>query len=263
MSQRKGRMAVLGVAAFAAVAAFAGVAQAGGNPSIPDNTVTGDDIKQESVLAGDHALNSIYSRHVLNGTLLPEDFSSAAKAALKGDKGDKGDSAIVSVTAVSNLTQRPDSGVHGNWALDSLTRTVAVTRQHAAEASKCGGGATSCYFYTASLADAGSFTTINGADSPQAGAPISGTVTGSVNGGTAIEFYASSGAPNPAGVPVNVVGNTHPTSTWVNAFFPAGTVVTESNLLNWSWTYSAPATCETWVNKFNGNTGDIKGVNAC
>jgi hypothetical protein len=275
--QRRGRLLAVAATVVAVLAGATG-AQAAGNPSIPDGSVTSADLAngagvQQVDLTGDlYTLlrtpnqNTVSSWAVRDNSLLPQDFSAEAKAALKGEKGDKGEpgeSAIVSVMAATNLTNRPDSGLHGNWALDNLTRTVALTRQHAAEASKCGGGATTCWFYTASLVDNGSFTTIDGAKSPQAGATINGTVTGTVSGGTKIEFYASSGEPNPDGVPVNVDGAGHPTSTWVNAFFPDGTVVTTSNLLNWSWTYSAPATCEKWVNAFDGNSGDIRGVNAC
>lgn len=180
-----------------------------------------------------------------------------------GPAGTNGDDAILSVMAVSSLVDRPDSGLHGTWALDNLTRTVSITRQKAAKASNCGSGATKCWFYTGSIADNGSFATVAAGKSPQAGADIAGTVNGTVAGASQIEFYASSDAPNPALVDATVTGAAHPTGEWVKMFFAPGTVVTDTDLLDWSWTYNAPGTCEKWVNAKAGNTGDITGVNAC
>lgn len=233
--------------------------------------------------------NAVAGKQVVNGSLGEIEFDAATKAKLnkvgtKGDKGatgaqgPKGDTgatgpagpagangndAILSVTAASSLSDRPDSGAHGTWAKDALTRTVAITRQHAAKASECGGGATKCWYYTGSIVDNGSFTTVDGGKSPEAGADIAGTVSGTVAGASQIEFYASSNAPDPSKVDATVTGAAHPTGEWVKMFFPAGTVVTESDLLDWAWTYTAPATCEKWVNAKAGNTGDITGVNAC
>lgn len=180
-----------------------------------------------------------------------------------GPAGTNGNDAILSVMAVSSLVDRPDSGLHGGWALDNLTRTVSITRQKAAKASNCGGTATKCWFYTGSIADNGSFATVAGGKSPEAGADIAGTVNGTVAGASQIEFYASSDAPNPALVDATVTGSAHPTGEWVKMFFPAGTVTSATDLLDWSWTYNAPATCEKWVNAKAGNTGDVTGVNAC
>jgi hypothetical protein len=176
-----------------------------------------------------------------------------------GPKGDKGDPGILSVNAMSSVTNRPDSGGHGTWATDTLTRSISITRQHATKATDCGPTATTCWFYTGMIADNGTFTTVTGADSPEAGTAISGTVVGA----SKIEFYATSDAPNPALVDATVNGSAHPTGQWAAMFFPAGTTVTDSDLLDWAWTYQAAATCEKWVNAKAGNTGDITGVNAC
>lgn len=180
-----------------------------------------------------------------------------------GPKGEKGDSALLSVNAMSSLTNRPDSGGHGTWATDTLTRSISITRQHAAKAAECGPTATTCWFYTGMIADNGTFTTVAGGDSPEAGTAISGTVNGTVVGASKIEFFASSDSPNPASVDATVNGSAHPTGQWAAMFFPAGTIVTDSDLLDWAWTYQAAATCEKWVNAKAGNTGDITGVNAC
>jgi hypothetical protein len=181
-----------------------------------------------------------------------------------GPSGSDGDDAILSVSATTALSNRLDSGLDGNWAKDSLIRTITVTRQKAVPADKCGGGATKCWFYTGSLGDVGSFTTIDGADSPGPDdVVINGTVTGNVVGGSEIEFYASSDSPDPSLVPAMLSGNGVSTGVWASQFFSGSVVVTPTQLLNWKWVYTAPNTCETWVNAHSGNFGDIKGVNAC
>lgn len=180
-----------------------------------------------------------------------------------GPAGPKGDSALVSVSAMSSLTNRPDSGTHGTWATDTLTRNISITRQHATNSSNCGPTATTCWFYTGSIADNGTFVTVAGANSPEAGTAIAGVVNGTISGASKIEFYASSDSPNPALVDATVNGSAHPTAQWAAMFFPAGTKVTDSDLLDWAWTYGAPATCEQWVNGKAGNTGDITGTNGC
>jgi hypothetical protein len=183
--------------------------------------------------------------------------------------------ATLSVTATTAVSNRDDSGGHGNWALDTFTRVVTVTRHSAVDVSHCGQGAVICYYYTASLADNGTFATVAGALSPNAGTAISGSVQGSMTGGSKIEFYAGSadgswdGAPSATAVPATVTGDTPATTTWVEQFFPSSTVFTSPQLLNWSWTYSAPNTCEQWVDAYNNGDGaqpadgDITGVNAC
>ena len=195
---------------------------------------------------------------------------STGPAGPQGPAGPAGASAgPLSVTASTAVTARDDSGSHGNWATDAFTRTVTVTRHGAAPASDCGSGATGCWFYTASLADSGTFATDASASSPNAGTAISGTVLGSMAGGSKVEFYASSGSPSAAGVPAVVSGDSPSTAAWVEQFFPGATQFSAPSLLNWSWTYSAPATCEQWTDALsNGDgaqpgDGDITGVNAC
>lgn len=183
-------------------------------------------------------------------------------------------------TATTAVEDHPDSGNDGgNWAVDSLTRTVTISVRGGAADGNCGAAATSCYLYEGSISDSGTFTTAPSKDvatdglSPNASKPINGVVSGTVSGSSAIEFYASTAAASITGVPVTVTGpvsGNETTDNWVAQFFPAGTLFggTASdveNLLNWTWTYTAtsPADCETWVDGFNGESGDITGVNAC
>lgn len=180
-----------------------------------------------------------------------------------GPKGDAGSDATLTVTATTSLTNRNDSGTAGDWAKDAFVRTATITRQHAATAGKCGSGATQCWLYTGSVADAGSFTTIDGAKAPVSGDDINGTLMGSFTGGSTFELYADSATPNPALVAGVLSGNGQSTSAWMRQFFADGVKFAAEGQPKWSWTYAAPSTCETWTNAYNGNTGDIKGVNHC
>ena len=191
----------------------------------------------------------------------------------------------MSVTAATAVSARSDSSSNGTWATDAFTRTVTVTRRGAVSVSHCGAGAVVCYFYTGSIADNGSFATVAGAlapnqhsaKDPAPGGKIQGTVTGTMTGGSAMEFYVGSssanwnGAPSAAGVPATVTGNSPSTGTWYEQFFTGtGDVFNgAANLVNWSWAYSAPATCEHWTDAAangGGNSagdGNIAGVNMC
>lgn len=180
-----------------------------------------------------------------------------------GPAGPGGASAVLTVSASTALANRTDSGTHGDWATDTLTRTATITRDHAAPASKCGGSATSCWFYKASIVDTGSFVTITGANSPEHGTVIPGThVSGQISGSDLFEFYASDDSPSAALVPASLSGNGQSTSTWFHQFFGAGTVFAGENQTKWGWTYT-DTLCETWVDSSAGDSGDIAGVNAC
>jgi hypothetical protein len=139
----------------------------------------------------------------------------------------------------------------------------------------CGGtptnGISSWYFYTGSVALNGSFTTLSGAKSPNAGTTINGIVAGPLSGASDFEFYATSNAPSASFVPpsLNDVNVNPATTDWPEGFFAPGTHFGGEHAIHWSVDYNAPSTCETWVdayNNVNGTTnspGDITGVNAC
>jgi hypothetical protein len=180
----------------------------------------------------------------------------------------------VTASATTAITDDQDSGNHGNWAVDTFTRQMTVTRHGAVAVSNCGGdatnGITSCYYYTADMTDAGSFLTISGADSPNAGTPISGVLSGTISGGSNFEFYATSGSPSAADVPATLDASSgSDSSTWPERFFAAGTAFSGMNEINWVYTYTTPTTCEQWVDAYNNGDGgqagdgDITGANAC
>ena len=192
----------------------------------------------------------------------------------QGPAGPAGTYIPVTATATTAITSDADSGNHGNWAVDTFTRSMTVTRHGAAAVADCGGnatnGITSCWYYTASMTDSGSFTTDAGASSPQAGVAISGVLSGTLSGGSNYEFYASSDSPSAADVPATFDASSGSgSSTWPGHFFPAGTSFGGMNEINWVYTYSAPTTCEQWADAYNNSDGslpadgDIQGINAC
>ena len=172
------------------------------------------------------------------------------------------------------------------WATDNFNRTVTVTREHAASASKCGAAATQCWFYTETLGDNGTFTTTDGHASPNGSstAKITGAWNGSIVGGGKLEFYADSSSPNPNLVPGTANGSAKPQTTtgWYKLFFPAGTnfgLTTGVNVpwTTYDWAYQATVTCgsassvtENWNDGINPGDdgqgsadGNITGSTAC
>jgi hypothetical protein len=204
----------------------------------------------------------------------------------RGATGPAGQSGILSVSATTQITNWPESS---GWANDNFTRTVTLTRQGAAPASDCGATAATCWFYTETLADNGTFTTVNGAASPNgsSAATIEGNLSGIEEGAAKLEFYASSGSPNPQLVPGTATGANRPsTSTsWYELFFPSGTqfglapaqVSGYGPWTTYDWTYSLNVPCgsgkavsETWNDGINpgddgqgANDGNITGTAAC
>lgn len=187
-----------------------------------------------------------------------------------GAQGPAGQSAVTTVTAATAVTNWPESS---GWANDSFTRMMVLTRQHAASSSKCG-GTPECWFYTGTLTDNGTATTVDGHASPNGSSSetIHGSFDATLNGGADVEFYASSGTPNGT-VPATVDGNISKpasTSTWYQLAFPDGTTFTNGSLTKFSWTYSNTTTCETWTDSINpgddgqsATDGNITGNNHC
>jgi hypothetical protein len=188
-----------------------------------------------------------------------------------------GASKVTSATATTSLTNDPDSGDNGNWATDTITRTVTVSLHGAAAPSDCGTGNTApCYLYSATLKDKGTFAVANGAPSPKAGTAVKGPVAGDLTGSASYSFYASAAKPDASSVP-STVDESQPsapsTGSWYKQFFPSTTQFGGTGMLDtWSWSYTTTSTCvspaQTWVDAAsNGagvnSTGDITGAAAC
>lgn len=184
-------------------------------------------------------------------------------------------------TAVTAITNRPDSGDHGDWALDGsakapLERTASVTLVSEVALSYCGGstGTGHCYHWTGKISDAGSFATIVGDSSPGNGslnggsAPKIGTaVTGIMAGSYKYDFYSSWKTASKTLVPSkendagNLPGGRQTTDTWVEQFFGTGAkfytggAVSSSLGTTGSWKYTAafgsdsacPALASQWT----------------
>lgn len=181
-----------------------------------------------------------------------------------GANGSDGKDATLTVSATTQAADRQDSARGGgSWAVDQLTRTITVTRDHQVSAAKCGATAASCWHYFGTVTDTGTFRSVAGANSPEGNTPINGIVQGSINGNSGIEFYASSDTPDASLVPATLSGNDVSTGDWAKQFFAAGTAYTGVTQPTWSYTYSDPSTCEQWIDGSTGDTGDIQGVNHC
>ncbi len=188
----------------------------------------------------------------------------AGPAGPQGPAGPAGPSDLTA-SGVVNVTDHADSGSNGTWADDDFARTITITRHEAADSSNCDGAAT-CYFYTGTISDNGSFTSLSGATSPASGqsAPINGIVSGSFTGGSSFQFYDSSNALQSEPSVTSVIGGADSSDpSWPGLFFNAGTVYGYSLGNGWSWTYNDSATCETWVDGATGQSGNITGTNQC
>lgn len=186
----------------------------------------------------------------------------------QGPAGPPGADAPVTATGATAVSQRDVAGNHGNWAVAQFNRVVTVTRHGQVPAVNCPTGSVVCWFYTATMVDAGGFSTDPGARSPNVGGAISGTVMGTLTGGSHIEFYADVPAPSASSVPGIVTGDTPADAAWMSYFFPTGKF-SAPVFLDQRVTYTAPRTCEQWVNSRDNQggslpgAGDITGVNAC
>jgi len=157
--------------------------------------------------------------------------------------------ATTTFTAVTSITAHPDSGAQGNnWANDNFTRTATIHRVNQVSVSDCpGSGTGKCWFYTGTLSDSGSFTSIADQPAPRTG-NLDQSLTGAFSGGTkTIDFWSSWENPNKADVPKTASGaatGRETTTNWVEQFFGAGAVFNSTanpggpDLGNWSWKYT-------------------------
>lgn len=237
--------------------ALATVATAASTP-IPAHTVHG------CVTGSSRTLEHVFTVPS-NGTKCPKGSFMVVLptgAPLAGTPGQPGASEVQQESSVIQVADHDDSGTAGNWAKDTYARQMTVIGHGAADASHCD-GAPGCTFYTGSFLDAGSFTTVNGAQSPAGGVAIPGTITGQFNGGASFQFYSDSSALHPSTLTAVEGGPGSSDTSWPASFLPTDAHVYSYSLLSWGWTYTAPGTCEQWVNSLAGNSGDITGVNAC
>lgn len=148
-----------------------------------------------------------------------------------------------------------DTGNHGYWASLAYSRTVSITERVEGDV------------YDVVLSDRGTFRTLPGARSPQAGERIRNVQNGTFDGSFSYvvtseaeptaervarfhNFRCNPRVPNRGDCP----GMDAPTSNWPALYFPQGATVTPGA---WRWEYRTCA--ERWVNGSGGNAGDITG----
>jgi hypothetical protein len=148
---------------------------------------------------------------------------------------------VVNVTYT--LTNDADGGFYGDWATDTLSRSLKVFA--------VGDGT-----YCATVNDTGSFVT-TGPLSPQNGASLSAGIKGTVNGG----YYTNQIVGTFGGSPYKTNGNlgtfdaNGPHPSWASYFSP----LTSSNqFVDWGWTYHTAKNGD-WTNAASGSSGDISG----
>jgi hypothetical protein len=136
------------------------------------------------------------------------------------------------IQAVTQIANRPDSGVQGNnWALDTFTRTATITLVSEVAASNCPGSDTGhCYLWNGTISDAGTFTTIASQLAPRTGT-LDRAITGKMTGGAPnVQFYSSWKTARASRVPATENDNgqdptgRHTTTNWVEQFFGASAV---------------------------------------
>lgn len=171
-------------------------------------------------------------------------------------------------TGTTSLSAWPESS---GWANDAFTRGVSVTRVGAVDNANCS-GAPKCFFYTFTLTDNGSFTTVNGTPTPNGtGGTVHGVTTGTMQGVAIGSFYGDTDALTGT-IPATATGAAKPASTtnWATLALPASAHTYGVKLTQYGWTYVDATTCETWVDKINPGDdgqsaadGNITGVVAC
>jgi hypothetical protein len=171
-------------------------------------------------------------------------------------------------TAVTTLVDRPDSGFHGDWAKDAIVRTVKICETGPADTNAVTvEKAVARSMYTATVSDAGTFTTVAGL-SPGAGVALPAGVKGLLAGGFGATFTAKAGFKQYKGVfDGKTYSGTAPSSTgdWVMNLWGGNDFTSVTNLVAWKWTYwtcnkNVAKATEKWVNADpDVNLGDITG----
>jgi hypothetical protein len=174
--------------------------------------------------------------------------------------------AATTVTAVTQIHNRPDSGANGNWAFDNFARTLTVT-----PGAGCGTAPASGYAcYDATITDTGTFTTRPNQYTPDQDGPYAGehivspAVTGPMHGTASYQFWANT-TPDAANVPAYendhyaVPSGDHTTPLWPELAFPVDTGFAGLPMIQntWSWTYFSG--CEQWTDSAANGSGDVFG----
>jgi hypothetical protein len=172
-------------------------------------------------------------------------------------------------TVTTTVTLNPDSGDAGNtWANDDFTQIMTVHRVKAVPVKNCAAGSKRCFYYTFTLSDKGTATTIAGQVSP--GNPA---FTGSrildvtehvqMTGGTSDgSFYSSYKRYYDADVPTVMNENGIPAaypydvSNFVQVGQPGARFASVSLGADIGWTYVAPEGVDGQCPRYSGEWVD-------
>lgn len=175
-------------------------------------------------------------------------------------------------TVNAGLTNHPDSGNHGTWALDVIDRTVKVCQLSTTQLSLGQKDEISALsvthdgspfsLYSVDVSDTGTFVTKGGAHlSPEDGDALTAGVHGTLEGYYKTFVYALKDWKSWNGDDVDgqVYNPGDSTGEWLKLLF--GTHAKWNSPYAWQWVYT---TCnQVWKNAAGGNTGDITGEVPC
>jgi hypothetical protein len=145
-------------------------------------------------------------------------------------------------TQTATITNDPDSGNFGNWAVDTtFTRTTTVL-------ASCSGVV---------LEDTGSFQTVAGGKSPRSGVALPSTkIDGTFTGRITLTFKAPETQSQITALLKTLPKHVNKPASSVTGQWADALSATEDN--DWKWTYTTG--CQTWVDAFNNSDGkDSKG----
>lgn len=173
----------------------------------------------------------------------------------------------IAYRATTSLTNRPDSGNGGDWATDTIGRTLTITVT----------GTPGHYTDTAVVGDTGTFVLIPGALAPNQSAPgvrISSrpSVLFTSISGTAHYSFTSDSLPSSApnmGVPTSEDGAPvtpgQSTSSWYLQAFSPSAVVSPGGITTWEWDYTAYVNShgalriQQWADSSSNGDGNLPG----
>jgi hypothetical protein len=174
-------------------------------------------------------------------------------------------------TSVSQLIARGDSGNAGDWAFDTMTRTVMFCQTAPA------GNLDAIYSFQ--LTDVGTFVTIPGANQPalSTATPLLGPQTGTIKGGISGTFTAAAdfktyhdwangqvfaGTPQGGCQTPTATNGGEPTSCWIPEYFSDFQTLNPNldTTAKFSWSYSAcgvtpPDPNYGWIDAYNNGSG--------
>jgi hypothetical protein len=192
-------------------------------------------------------------------------MAGAANASTNGFPPPPGPATAVTYVVTPNVL-----GNGGPWASSQVWRTATVTLAYApAPPWLCGwtpgSPPISCFAFTATLRDWGTFRTIRFALTPNQsffyyGRHIRSVVSGSVHGSATFGIFYATALPNPLAVPHFYFDKTGGLAaiSWPNLFFPAPAQTFGVSPSSWKWTYSAWTRCgfQSWTTSSTNNHGN-------